>query len=480
MHGFRPKSWGARVLLMRKRGVAFFLLLAVAAAGLVWSLRVVFPSSVVEVEAVRVRRGTLEVTLPVAGAFEARTVDLSFDAPGRLETVDVHEGQTVVAGALLATVNAQEARAGTDQAAEAVRAAERESERAAAAVDAATRQAQQAQFALRTARATLAQLRAAPQPGELRQADAAVDAARSAVEEARRTLERTEQLVREGAMSQAQLDAARAQLVAAEARHRQAVAQRDLLRAGARPEVVTVAEEQVGQAQAAWEAARANVRQAEATASAARARVAQAGAALRAAEARLSRAGLRAPFAGIVTRVFFNSGSPVAPSIPVVSLAAPGGWVTAEVDEADIGRVRVGQTARVTADAYPGRTFSGRVTAVGRQVDIRLGTRVVRVRIDLDTPAGMRVGTSVDVEVIVRTIPEAILAPVEGVIAAANGAPHVFVVEDNVLRRREVRAGPGNDEFITITAGLREGELLGIAEGAKLRDGMRVRVVSVR
>jgi len=466
---------------MRKRGLAFFILLAVAAAGLVWSFREVFPRSVQEVEGVRIKRGTLELTLPVTGIFETRTVELAFDAPGRLTTVAVREGDAVPAGTLIAAVDDDEARAAADQAEDALRAAEREAERAAAAVESARRQVDQAQAAYRGAQAALAQLRAGPQPGELQQADGAVEVARAALEEARRALERTQQLFRDGAVSQAQLDAARTQVESAEARYRQAAAQRDLLRAGARPEAIAVAAQQALQAEAAWQAARANVRQAESAAAAARARAEQAGGAVRAATARLARAQLRAPFDGVVTRVLLNAGSPVGPGVPVASLAAAGGWITADVDEADIGQVRLDQTARITADAYPGRTFAGRVTRVGRAVEVRLGTRVVRVRIDLDGSAGLRVGTSVDVQLLLQAIPDALLAPAEAVIASANdGAPHVFLIEGGRLRRRDVRTGAGNDEFIVILDGLKEGDLVAVGEPARLRDGLKVRVVAVR
>ena len=466
---------------MRKRGLAFFILLAVAAAGLVWSLREVFPRSVQEVEGVRIKRGTLELTLPVTGIFETRTVELAFDAPGRLTTVAVREGDAVSAGTLIAAVDEDEARAAADQAEDALRAAEREAERAAAAVESARRQVDQAQAAYRGAQAALAQLRAGPQPGELQQADGAVEVARAALEEARRALERTQQLFRDGAVSQAQLDAARTQVESAEARYRQAAAQRDLLRAGARPEAIAVAAQQALQAEAAWQAARANVRQAESAAAAARARAEQARGAVRAATARLARAQLRAPFDGVVTRVLLNAGSPVGPGVPVASLAAAGGWITADVDEADIGQVRLGQTARITADAYPGRTFTGRVTRIGRAVEVRLGTRVVRVRIDLDGSAGLRVGTSVDVQLLLQAIPDVLLAPAEAVLASANdGAPHVFLIEGGRLRRRDVRTGAGNDEFIVILDGLKEGDLVAVGEPARLRDGLKVRVVSVR
>jgi len=43
-----------------------------------------------------------------------------------------------------------------------------------------------------------------------------------------------------------------------------------------------------------------------------------------------------------------------------------------------------------------------------------------------------------------------------------------------------VRTGPGNDEFIVIQDGLRAGDLAAVAEPARLRDGLKVRVVSVR
>lgn len=466
---------------MGRRGLVLFVVLAAAIGGLVWSLRQVFPRPLTEVEGARVRRGALEVTLPVTGIFETQTVELAFDLPGRLARVAVAEGQSVSADDLIATVEEDELQAAVDQAAAGLRVVTEEAVRAAAAVDAAARQADQARAAVRAATAALAQLQAGPRPDELRQADAAVESARAALEEARRSLERARRLFRDGAVSGAQLEAAQAQAEAADARHRQAVAQRDLVRAGARPEALAAAAAQVRQAEAAWEAAKANVRQAEAAAAAARARVAQARAALRAATARLDRAHLRAPFAGTVTRVYLTPGSPVGPGIPVASLAASSGWLTAEVDEADIGRVRRSQTATITADAYPGRTFRGRVTRIGPAVEVRLGSRAVRVRIDLEGAATMRVGTSVDIRLLVRAIPNALLAPAEAVHASADeGTPYVFLIEGGRLRRRQVRTGEGNDQFIVVLDGLAEGDVVAVGEAGRLRDGQRVRVLAVR
>ncbi len=211
-----------------------------------------------------------------------------------------------------------------------------------------------------------------------------------------------------------------------------------------------------------------------------KARAAASEASWRAAVARLEQAALRAPFDGVVTRVYVQPGATVGPSLPVLSFAAPGGWVVAEVDEADVGRVRLGQRARVKADAYPGVAVGARVTRVGGQVEVRTGTRVVRVRLELDRPVPFRVGTSVDVDLLLRTVPDVLLIPAEAVTSLEDGGAQVYVVEGGVVRVRRVRAGERNDRYAAVLDGLREGELVALVEPGRLRDGQRVLVRSVQ
>ncbi|MDR7416625.1 MAG: efflux RND transporter periplasmic adaptor subunit [Armatimonadota bacterium] len=517
---------------MRHRIALLVLLVAAATAGLLWSAGVGFRPTAQEVDAVRVRRGTLEVTLPAEGFFESPTVDLSFELPGRVRRVLVREGQPVEADDLLALLEDAELRAAAEQATaaarsalyeaerarEAVRAAEaelhramaagraarRELERAEGAVAVARAQLRQALAAYRAARANLAQLRAGPRPEELRQVESAVEAAEVGLEEARRHLEVQERLHREGAVAEVQVEAARTQYETARARLRQVQAQRDLLRAGPRREAIVAAEEQVAQAEAALEAARAVLRQAEAARraavenvaqakaaervgranvaqarsalGAARSRAEQALAAAQAARARLEKSRLRAPFAGTVVRVLLNPGAAVSPGVPVLRLAAREGWVTAEVDEAEIGQIHLGQSVRIRADAYPGRFYRGRVTWIAPSVETRLQDRIVRVRVALASPVRMRVGTAVDVEFVVDRIPRVLLVPAEAVVEAADGSAHVYVVEGGVLRRRPVVRGRRNEVQVAVLQGLREGELVALADPQLLRDGLRVRI----
>ncbi|MBI2973747.1 MAG: efflux RND transporter periplasmic adaptor subunit [Armatimonadetes bacterium] len=466
--------------MIRRKAILSIVIAGVIGAGLLWWGRSGAFRSLPEVDGVRARRGTLEVALPVTGTFETVSSILSFEPPGRLGRVTVREGQAVRRGDLLASLDAVDLQALVDQAEAAGRAATSDASRARAAVETARQQAAQAEAAYHAAQAQLAQLRAGPRASEFRQADAAVESASSARDQARRSLEVQERLYREGAISQTQLDAARAQYQSADAAYRQVLAQRDALRAGSRPEAITIAQEQVRQAEASWRAALANVRQSQALVASAQAHAEQAAAAARTARARAAQGHLRAPFEGFVGRIYLHAGAAVGPGVPVLSIVSASGWVTADVDESDIGRARIGQVARITADAYPGVVLTGRVTEIARQVDIKVGTRTVRVRVDVAGRAEMRAGTSVDVDLILQTVPDALLAPLEAVIAAENGDAHVYVIDAGILRRRAVVVGAANDVDMSIVRGVREGEVLAIADPAVLRDGQRVRVRSIR
>lgn len=461
---------------VRTRTLAIIALVVIAAIVVLWMALAGSMRGGVEVDAARVRRGPLEVMLPVPGVFETRAVELPFEIPGRIAEVRVREGGLVRRGQVLASLDNTEVQAIAEQAAAAADAARSEAVRASAAVETARYQAIQADAAYRVALANLQQVRSGARVEELRQAEAALAAADSAREQARRNLALQQQLFQQGAVAQSQVDAARAQAEAAEAQYDQAVAQYAAVRAGARPEAVEAAVQQARQAEAAARAAQSNVRQAEAVAASARANARQAEAAARAARARGQRVFLTAPFDGVVSRVYLNPGSPVAPNIPVVALVSEGGWITAEVDEADVDVVRIGQVARITADAYPKQVFTSHVTRIGGQVEVRAGTRTVRVRIDLDEPARLRTGTSVDVGLVLSSLPNALLVPMDAVQPGENGVNYVFAIVRGVLDRREVDIGERNELYADVLSGLREGDVVAIGDPALMREGMRVRI----
>lgn len=117
----------------------------------------------------------------------------------------------------------------------------------------------------------------------------------------------------------------------------------------------------------------------------------------RTAKARLDKCTVKAPLSGTVLRTFLKAGESVSTVFPqpIVSLANTSQIrVRAEVDERDVGRVYLGQSVIVLADAYPDTKFAGKVSRVGAVMGrkkVRTGDPaeksdrdVLEVLIDLD------------------------------------------------------------------------------------------------
>jgi HlyD family secretion protein len=103
---------------------------------------------------------------------------------------------------------------------------------------------------------------------------------------------------------------------------------------------------------------------------AARAQIAQADAALTMARARLAEATIVAPIDGVVLRKNLEAGETATPGVPIVTiLDTKNLWLRAFVPETDIGRIRVGQPATITVDAYPGRGFAGAITEISSEAE---------------------------------------------------------------------------------------------------------------
>lgn len=252
--------------------------------------------------------------LEAAGTVEATTADLGFQAPGRIATVDVDEGVRVSAGDLIAKLDV----------------AELDARRAAAVAQ------------LETARAQLRELERGARPEELAQARAAVVAADQKLEEARRDLDRTRRLEAGGAVSREALERVETAHVVAQTQAAQAREQLRLVQTGPRSERIEAARAQVA-------AAEAMVAQVDAT---------------------LSNASIVAPFAGVVTVRHREPGETVAAGQPVVTLMNPADrWVRIYVREDRVGRVALGQPARITTDSHRDTEFSGRVVHIASEAE---------------------------------------------------------------------------------------------------------------
>jgi HlyD family secretion protein len=366
------------------------------------------------------------------------------------------------------------------------------------------------------ARAALRDLERGNRPEEIAQAQAEVAAAEATLTRARLEAARQERLFQEGAAARSAVEDAQEAQTRAEAALKARQEALALLRSGFREERIAEARARLNAALARQEAAEgelagleletrrvaeaaATLRAAQAAqaeiqsaaarletlrheAAAARARVGQSQAVARQAGASLMERAVVAPFAGLVGRRYVDPGDMASPSQPLFSIVETETvWVVAEVDEQDLAPVREGQEAIITAPAYVGREFRGKVTRIGGeavpQTEIRTGARIVRVRISLaPTPPSerklLKPGMEVHASGRATLLASAILLPSDALLTDDRGN-YVWVMENGQVRQRRVRAGYVNGRETEIVSGLQAGETVVLNGKEGLRDGAR-------
>ena len=131
-------------------------------------------------------------------------------------------------------------------------------------------------------------------------------------------------------------------------------------------------------------------------------------------------------------------------------------WVYAEVFQSDISQIRRGQPAVVTSDAYPGRTFYGRVDFIYPEVN--MDTRTTKVRLVFQNP-GLKLTPGMFVNVSLKIpLGRHIAIPVSGVFHTGT-RDIVFIDHGNgYLAPRDVTLGPRAGDFYSVLKGLKPGE----------------------
>ncbi len=152
--------------------------------------------------------------------------------------------------------------------------------------------------------------------------------------------------------------------------------------------------------------------------------------------------------------------------------------VIAFVDEPELGQLKLGQSVKVTWDAYAGKTWAGQVQRIPAEVVSR-GTRSVGQTIcRIENPAGAELlpNVNVNVEILVRATDGALLVPRDAVTSEA-GKQFVFIVNDHTVRRRAIETGSASFAFFEVLSGLKDSDRVALPGDYRLRDGQRVRVV---
>lgn len=204
------------------------------------------------------------------------------------------------------------------------------------------------------------------------------------------------------------------------------------------------------------------------------ARRAQALAALEVANARLDNTRIRTPAAGTVLRRLVEPGDVVAAGKVLFELAAAGGTqVVLQVDEKNLGLLRLGQPALALADAFPGQRFAAAVSYIAPGVDAQRGTVEVKLTV-AEPPAFVRPDMTVSVEIDAGRAENAIVVPTELLREAGSGRPWVLVARDGRAVRQPVKLGLRGAGRTQIVEGVAAGEIVlpttvAVAPDAKVR-----------
>lgn len=250
------------------------------------------------------RHKALDKNLVLYGNVDIRQVDLAFNAYERLLHVFAEEGDSVEKGRLLATLE----------------------------TDRLNHELARTEAQAQSQREVVARLEVGTRPEEIRKARADVKAAEAEANNATIKYERMKSLADEGFATIQHSDDAKAAAEEATARLQVAREELELALIGPRKEDIAAAKATLK----TYEEERA------------------------VAQRRLDDANLYAPSDGVIQNRVMEPGDMASPQKPVFTLALTNPvWVRAYVPEHDLGKVKLGMTAEVSTDSYPGKTYTG-------------------------------------------------------------------------------------------------------------------------
>ena len=350
-------------------------------------------------------------------------VDLSPKVSGYLERIEVHIGDVVKQGQVIAQIDQ------TDF----------------------LNKVREIEAKVAQARAQLAEIETGTRTEELRQAEEAVKQAQSRFENAKLQHERIFALYKREVISKKEQDAADMEYSVAEAQLASSQQQLKLLRDGARQEV--------------RDATRAKLREMEAI--------------LEQERTRLKDTKIIAPFRGEISRKYVDAGafvSPSAPPTPLVTLVHTEILkIVANVLEKDVPLLKPGMKAKIRAESYPGRVFEGRVEKINSTLDI--STRTLQAEVYIPNPdRSLKPGMFANVEMVLLEKSQTLVLPREAILEA-DREMSVFVVDGKQAVRRLITIGYEQDRMVEILTGLKEGDQVVVKGQQSIKDGTTIRII---
>ncbi len=364
---FFAKAWssikGFPHQLISNRIVLIITVVVILAAGFaVWRVKAASAAKSSSYVTATATTGNIQETISATGnIIAAQNVALTFKSQGYVQNSYVQLGDTVKAGQVLATEDPSDLQSAL----------------------------QQAQSQLATAQANYNKV-AATEPQQIAQAQAQAAQAKTAMDNANNTLTEDQQLLAAGDASQSTVNADQSAYQQAEASYQTAQ--------------ITLAQEET----------HADLKADAAAVQSAQSSVAEA-------QSNLNSASITAPFDGYIATIDGNpgmwtgggavaSGTATATQFEII-MTSTELLIDAEVNEADISHVAVGQPVTFTVDTYPNSTFTGKITALSPNASTINNVQMYEARISIDNSSGLKSGMPANITIITAQASNVVLVP---------------------------------------------------------------------
>jgi multidrug efflux pump subunit AcrA (membrane-fusion protein) len=184
---------------------------------------------------------------------------------------------------------------------------------------------------------------------------------------------------------------------------------------------------------------------------------------------------IRAPFDGYVEKRLVNLGELVKAQMPVMAIVRLDPLkITAEMPEKMAPWINDGRPVELHVDAYPGRTFHGKVTRISPAVNTATRAFPFEAAVP-NSDAALKPGTFARVHVESGRVDDVLTLPYAA-LQYRYGVNRVFVVNGDRLAMRELQVGERLGDRIEVSSGVKEGERVAITDVETLTDGAAVAV----
>jgi len=197
------------------------------------------------------------------------------------------------------------------------------------------------------------------------------------------------------------------------------------------------------------------------------------------AELRLKDATVSAPFAGVVTKQFAETGQWVEAGTPLFEIAATDGYmIEAQVDASDWSQVSMSQSVALTTESSPDKQWTSTVAWIAPTVSRNdRNAKAVAIRFSFgDDAPPLLLGQEVDAELVLDQVDDVLTLPLSAMVELAPNEFSVFIAEDNEARLKPVDVGLINASHAEIVDGIDENDTVIVGKGVALEDNMLIEI----